>query len=194
MKVTFFASPSAFHRWLAENHDKAAELWVGFHKKQSGKPSITYQQALDEALCFGWIDGVRKSVDESSYTIRFTPRKPKSVWSVVNIKRARELMASGRMQPPGLKAFEKHDPEKSKQYSYEERTRGLDAGCERQFRANARAWDFFQSQPPGYQRMASWWVMSAKKEETRLKRLAALIEISEKGSRLPQLIGQKKSQ
>jgi uncharacterized protein YdeI (YjbR/CyaY-like superfamily) len=189
MEVVFFKSQSELRKWLEENHDKAKELWVGFYKKSSGQEGITYAEALDEALCFGWIDGIRKSVDEMSYTNRFTPRKPGSIWSMVNIKRASELVEAGLMQPSGLKAFGEGDEKKSKLYSCEERVRKLDDAYEEQFRANKEAWDFFQAQPPGYQRSATWWIMSAKREETRLRRLAALIAGSQKGQRLVDVTG-----
>jgi uncharacterized protein YdeI (YjbR/CyaY-like superfamily) len=183
MQPTYFRSSAEFHRWLEKNHGAAGELWVGFHKKSSGHPSITYSEALDEALCFGWIDGVRKSVDEGRYMIRFTPRKPKSKWSAVNIKRAGELKALGRMEPAGLAAFEGREQAKAG-YSYEERPRELDSVCEERFRAHPKAWEFFQAQPPGYRRTVSFWVMSAKKEETRLRRLGQLIDGSAWGERL----------
>lgn len=189
MEVVFFKSPSELRQWLEENHDTVKELWVGFYKKSSGQAGITYAEALDEALCFGWIDGIRKSVDEISYTNRFTPRKQGSIWSMVNIKRAGELAEAGLMQPSGLKAFGERDERKSKLYSYEERVRKLDDAYEEQFRASKEAWDFFQAQPAGYQRSAAWWIMSAKREETRLKRLAALVEGSEKGQRLVEVTG-----
>jgi uncharacterized protein YdeI (YjbR/CyaY-like superfamily) len=181
MDVKFFQLSSDLRHWLEEHHDRTTELWVGFYRKDSGKAGITYAEALDEALCFGWIDGVRKRLDDDSYTNRFTPRKPRSNWSEVNIKRAAELIRLGLMQPAGLKAFEARDEARSTQYSYEERTRGLDAAYEQRFRANPRAWDFFQVQPPSYRKTAGWWVMSAKREETRLKRLATLIDDSEQG-------------
>lgn len=193
MEVTFFRSSAALREWLQENHDSAKELWIGFYKKGSGEPGITYQEALDEALCFGWIDGIRKSVDERSYTIRFSPRKPNSLWSAINTKRVGELTQLGRMQPAGLKAFNERDQAKSRQYSYEERARKLDDAYEEQFRANTKAWDFFQAQAPYYRRVATWWVMSAKKEETRLKRLSALIEECEQGRRLAPLTGSSKA-
>ena len=180
----FFESPADFREWLERNHDSAEELLVGFYKKGSGKPSITYQQALDEALCFGWIDGVRRNLDGSSYTIRFTPRKPKSVWSAVNIRRAHELISAGRMTPPGLAAFEKRDEARARQYSYERENVAFDAASEKAFRADRKAWEFFRAQPHGYQRLHTWWVMSAKKEDTRAKRLAVLIEASAEGRRL----------
>lgn len=180
MEPTFFATPSELRAWLAERHDKTQELWVGFYKKGSGKPSITWPEAVDEALCFGWIDGIRKGIDEESYTNRFTPRKAGSIWSAVNIKRVGELTSLGLMLPAGLRAFEKRSEEKSGIYAYEQRDAArLEDADERQFRANKPAWNFFQAQPASYRKAAIWWVISAKKEETRRKRLATLIEDSE---------------
>jgi uncharacterized protein YdeI (YjbR/CyaY-like superfamily) len=184
MNPHYFTSPIKFQQWLEKHHAKSVELWVGFYKKNSGKPSITYQEALDEALCFGWIDGIRKTVDEQRYTIRFTPRKPGSNWSNVNIKRMKELIAAGRVLPAGLAAFEARTAEKSGIYTYENRPQQLSAEYEKKFRANKKAWAFFQSQAPYYQRTACGWIMTAKKEETRLRRLAALIEDSAQGRRL----------
>lgn len=184
MKPNYFTSAAKFHHWLEKNHSAATELLVGFYKKSSGKPSITYPEALDEALCFGWIDGIRKTVDANRYTIRFTPRRPSSNWSNVNIKRVNELMALGRMRPAGLAAFQARKHEKSGVYSYENRPRQLAAPYEKKFRANKKAWEFFQSQAPYYQRVACAWVMSAKKEETCLRRLATLIEDSAQERRL----------
>ena len=182
MKPTFFKSPAELRRWFEKHHDKTQELWVGFYKKSSGKPSITWPESVDEALCFGWIDGVRKSMDDISYTIRFTPRKPRSTWSAVNIKRAQELADLGRMQPAGLKAFQERTEDRSRIYSYEQRqTVQLDDQHGKKLRANKKAWAFFQSQPPWYQQAAKWWVMSAKKDETQLKRLDTLIEDSANG-------------
>jgi uncharacterized protein YdeI (YjbR/CyaY-like superfamily) len=181
MKPMFFPSPTDFRQWLENNHQKYAELWVGFYKKSSAKPSITYPEALNEALCFGWIDGVRHSVDHDAYTIRFTPRKPKSQWSAVNTKRAQQLAEAGRMRPAGLNAFAvaKDQPRK---YSYEQRQHAsFGREQEQQFRANRRAWNFFQSQPPWYRRTATFWVVSAQKDETRQRRLAILIRDSEQG-------------
>ena len=156
------------------------ELWVGFYKKSSGKPSITWPESVDGALCFGWIDGIRKSLDEISYVIRFTPRRARSIWSAVNIKRVGELTKLRLMWPAGLKAFEKRSGDRSEIYAYEQRKGAkLSTAYEKQFRANRKAWDFFRTQPPSYQRTASWWVISAKKEETRSKRLARLIKGSE---------------
>jgi uncharacterized protein YdeI (YjbR/CyaY-like superfamily) len=179
---TFFPTPAEFRAWLEAHHDQEQELLVGFYKKGSGKPSITWPESVDEALCFGWIDGVRRSRDEESYTIRFTPRQARSTWSTVNIQRVKELTAQGRMQPAGLKAFAARTDDNSAIYAYEQRhTATLDPAEEAQFRANAPAWTFFEAQPPGYRRHALYWVVSGKKAETRQKRLATLIEDSAQG-------------
>lgn len=186
--VKFFATPADFRKWLAANHAKARELWVGFYKKESGRPSITWPESVDEALCVGWIDGIRKRLDEQSYVIRFTPRKAQSIWSAVNIARAAELTREGRMQPAGLAAFKRRSNAKSAIYAYEQRTTAaFDEKSERQFRANAKAWEFFQSQPPWYRRTATYRVISAKRDETRQKRLATLIADSAAGRRLREL-------
>jgi uncharacterized protein YdeI (YjbR/CyaY-like superfamily) len=190
----FFASPALFRDWLAEHGSDCRELWVGFYKKNSGTPSITWPEAVDVALCFGWIDGVRKSLGEASYTIRFTPRKPTSTWSAVNIRRAEELTKSGLMQSSGLRAFQQRKEENSRKYSYEQRqTARLSPAYERRFRAHKKAWEFFQRQPPWYRRVATFWVVSAKKEETKLKRLAQLIEDSAQGRTIPPLTRSKSS-
>lgn len=184
----FFAKPSEFHAWLEKNHDKASEIWVGFHKKSSGKPSISMQESVDEALCFGWIDSVRRSVNDTDYTNRFTKRKARSTWSAINIRRAEELISLGRMQPAGNKAFEQRLDERSAIYSYEQRQSAkLSGAFEKQFRANKKAWKFFLAQAPWYQRVAAFWTVSAKKEDTRLKRLTKLIEDSENGRTIPPL-------
>jgi len=162
MQPTFFKSQKEFHNWLEKNHDKARELMVGFYKVSTGKQSITYQEALDEALCFGWIDGIRRSIDDISYSIRFTPRKPKSYWSAVNIKRVGELTKLGLMHPSGLKVFNGRDREKSERYSNERKTVKLDAKYEKMFKANKKAWEFFQSKPPSYQKPATLCIMSSK--------------------------------
>ena len=181
----YFATPDELRAWLAEHHERAAELWVGFFRKETGEPSITWPEAVDEALCVGWIDGVRKRVDERRYAIRFTPRKPRSTWSAVNVARMAELTRLGRVQPAGLAAFERRAPERTGIYAYEQRaTAALDAAAERTFRANAAAWEFFQAQAPSYRRTITWWVVSARREETRRKRLATLIEQSALGRRL----------
>jgi uncharacterized protein YdeI (YjbR/CyaY-like superfamily) len=181
---THFASPAAFRAWLARNHETAKELWVGFHKKASGTPSITWPESVDEALCYGWIDGIRKSLGPTSYMIRFTPRRPGSIWSTVNTKRARELMRLGRMRAAGRAAFERRSEARTSIYAYEQRGQELSGAYARRFKANAAAWKFFQAQPPGYRRVVSWWVVSAKKEETRLKRLEQLIADSAAGRRI----------
>jgi uncharacterized protein YdeI (YjbR/CyaY-like superfamily) len=191
MTPRFFPTPAAFRHWLSTNHARIAELWVGFHKKASGKPSITYPEAVDQALCFGWIDGLRKSVDDSSYMVRFTPRKARSIWSTVNLRRFDALCKEGIVEPAGLEAFQRRDPARTQLYSFENRDRKLDAAYEKKLRANRSAWEFFQSQPPWYQRAASWWVISAKKEETRERRLETLIECSEKGQTIAPLTRKK---
>jgi uncharacterized protein YdeI (YjbR/CyaY-like superfamily) len=184
MRIVFFPSSSDFRRWLQAEGQKNPELWVGLYKKSSGKLTITYSEALDEALCFGWIDGVRKSIDADAYTVRFTPRKPKSQWSAVNIKRVQQLSLAGRMCPEGLKAFEGATGQ-SRKYSYEQRAKAnFDPQDARRFRANRKAWDFFQSQPPWYRRTATFWVVSAKKVETRQRRFATLLGDSERGQLL----------
>jgi uncharacterized protein YdeI (YjbR/CyaY-like superfamily) len=190
-KPRFFRSPADFRRWLEKNHNKTAELTVGFFKKDSGKKSVTYTEALDEALCFGWIDGVRRSVDENSYSIRFTPRKPRSIWSLVNTGKVEELIRLGRMHKAGLDAFELRDPERTGIYSFENAPRKFAPEYEKIFRANKRAWDFFNLQPPGYQRLATYWVMSAKQEQTRLRRLSILVSNSEKNIRERTVTGGK---
>ena len=184
MKPTFFATPADFRRWLERNHEKVDELLVGFWKKGSGKPSITWPESVDEALSFGWIDGVRRRIDDESYSIRFTPRRRGSIWSAVNIKRANELTRLGRMAPAGLRAFEARDEKKSAIYSYENRPRDLAPEYEKRFRANEKAWEFWMAQPPGYRRLATYWIMEAKKEETRERRLTLLIDDCAHGRRL----------
>jgi uncharacterized protein YdeI (YjbR/CyaY-like superfamily) len=184
-EVQFFSSSSNFRAWLEAHHGNAPELWVGYHKKASGTPSITYPESVDQALCFGWIDGVRRSVDASRYTVRFTPRKPKSIWSTINTKRLQELIMLGVVTPTGLQVFQARDPKRSSLYSLEVASpRMLDDAYEKELKANKKACEFWQRQPPGYQRLASGWVMSAKREETRLRRLRMLIADSEKEKRL----------
>jgi uncharacterized protein YdeI (YjbR/CyaY-like superfamily) len=185
LRPKFFTSAAAFRLWLEKHHASQRELWVGFHKKGSGRPSLTWPESVDAALCFGWIDGIRKRVDECRYTIRFTPRKPGSNWSTVNVKRMGELIKLGLMRPAGLKAFEQRQQEKSGVYSYEQRKSAqLDGVSEERFSANHAAWEFFQQQPPGYRRLAVFWVVSAKKEETRQKRLSTLIADSAQHRRI----------
>ena len=192
MKPKFFKNPSDFRKWLRTHHASAAELWVGFYKKDSGKASITWPESVDEALCVGWIDGVRKSIDEISYMIRFSPRRTRSIWSAVNIKRAGELVEEGLMQPAGLKAFEARQEYRSGIYSYEQRTADLPNHYGKLLKKNSAAWKFYQGQSPYYRKAMNWWVLSAKKEETRLKRLEQLIDDSAHGRRLPQFVALKK--
>lgn len=193
MKPVFFRSAADFEAWLEAHHAAAKELLLGIYKTSSGKAGITYKEALDLALSYGWIDGVRTGLDEERYTIRFTPRKPKSIWSKINVRRAGELKAEGRMKPAGLAAFEGRDEKRSGLYSFENAPRELDPADEKRLKANKKAWAFFQAQAPWYQRGIKWWVMSAKKEETRLRRLAQLIEGCEKGERLGQFTLENKS-
>jgi uncharacterized protein YdeI (YjbR/CyaY-like superfamily) len=180
----FFRTPADFRKWLEKNHASARELWVGFYRKDSGKPSITWPESVDEALCFGWIDGIRKRVDEFSYKIRFTPRRRGSIWSAINIKRAQVLKKQKRMRLAGLKAFAAKIENKSGIYSYEQLPAELPARYGRMLKKNKVASDFFKEQPPGYRKMMSWYIVSAKKEETRLMRLSKLIAASAKRKRL----------
>jgi len=173
--LKFLKSQVEFQKWLQKYHNKADEIFVAFYKVHTKKKSITYQQALDEALCFGWIDGIRKSIDDESYQIRFTPRRKGSKWSQVNIRRAKELMISGKMKQTGLKEFENRKKYNSIKYSYEEKIEKLSSDYEKKFKANKFAWEFFQKQAPYYKRTVSFWIMSAKKEDTRLRRLQILI-------------------
>jgi uncharacterized protein YdeI (YjbR/CyaY-like superfamily) len=182
-----FATPVAFRDWLAAHHASETELLVRLYKVHARDKGMTYSDALDEALCFGWIDGVRRGGDEETFTIRFTPRKPRSTWSAVNIKRVGELQAAGRMHQSGLAAFQRRSTERSGIYAYENRQTKLSPEYGKKLRSNKRAWAFFEKQPPWYRRTSIYWVMSAKKEETRQRRLATLIEVSAKGKPLPQL-------
>ena len=179
MTPVFFTTKSEFRKWLDKNHNKETELLVGFYKVDSGKPSMTWSQSVDEALCFGWIDGVRKSIDKESYQIRFTQRKSTSIWSTVNIQKIEELVKQGLMKPAGLASFEKRKENRSKIYSYENGEVKLSPEFEKQFKANKIAWNYFQSLAPSYQKPSTNWVMSAKQETTRIKRLNELINDSE---------------
>ena len=173
---TFFASAEALRRWFVKHHTTATELWVGFHKRATGTPSVTWPESVDEALCVGWIDGIRKRLDDERYVIRFTPRRDGSVWSAVNVKRVDALIAEKRMQPAGLEAFSRRRENRSVIYSYEQRPLTIPEPYAGTFKQDARAWAFFEAQPPSYRKMLTWWVLSAKKEETRLKRLRMLID------------------
>lgn len=191
MKLKYFKTASDFRRWLEANHASVCELFVGFYKKDSGKGGLTYAEAVDEALCFGWIDGLKKRVDEFSYTHRFTPRKPRSNWSRINLQHVERLKKSGRMKPSGLKAYDTRDLKKCGVYSFENAPRKLAAPEQNQFQADQDAWNFFHQQPPGYRRLAIWWVDSAKRSATRARRLARLIADSGKGLRLRMTAGTK---
>jgi len=191
MKVRYFKSASQFRQCLEVNHARMSELWVGFFKKDSGKGGLTYAEALDQALCFGWIDGLKKRVDERSYTHRFTPRKPRSNWSRSNIQHVERLKKDRRMRPAGLKAYAARAEERIGVYSFENAPRTLPAADEKRFKADKLAWEFFKRQPPGYQRLTIWWVTSAKKAETRARRLDQLMTVSHNARRLPQLSGSK---
>jgi uncharacterized protein YdeI (YjbR/CyaY-like superfamily) len=188
MEPTFFATPADFRAWLERHHQSDSELIVGFHKRGSGRPSITWPEAVDQALCFGWIDGVRRRIDDASYSIRFTPRKARSTWSAVNIKRMKELVEEGLVAPASMAAFERRADDRSAIYSYEQRKAAeLEPDQERRLRADERAWAFFEAQPPSYRRAAIHWVTTAKKPETRERRLAQLIECSAAGEPVPPL-------
>jgi uncharacterized protein YdeI (YjbR/CyaY-like superfamily) len=179
-----FRTPADFRAWLERHHATEAELMLRLYKVHAASKGITYLQALDEALCYGWIDGVRRSLDADSFTQRFTPRKASSYWSRVNIAKAEGLIKAGRMAKPGLERFEKRDMQKSGRYSFEREAATFSAGLEKQFRKAKRAWVFFQAQPPGYRKLMTFFVMSAKQDATRQKRLARLIDTSAKGKRL----------
>ena len=175
----FFATVDDLRAWFAKNHDRCTELWVGYYRKDSCRPSITWPESVDEALCFGWIDGIRKKIDDQSYKVRFTRRRPKSTWSAVNIGRVAVLKRDGRMQPAGIAAFARREETNSAGYSFENRESAkLTKADERAFRRDSQAWNFFQAQPPGYRRVVAWWVISAKRAETRRKRLERLINES----------------
>jgi uncharacterized protein YdeI (YjbR/CyaY-like superfamily) len=183
-EATYFSSPEEWRRWLARHHATARELLVGFYKAGTGHPTMTWPQSVDEALCHGWIDGVRRRVDEERYTIRFTPRTATSTWSAVNIRRMAELEAEGRVQPAGRAAFARRQERRSGVYSYEQRPEAFPEPYASALRRKAKAWAFFERQPPSYRRAVIWWVISARQEATREKRLAELIADSTRGTRL----------
>jgi len=184
----FFTSAAAFRRWLEKNHAKVQELWIGFWKLHTGRGGLTYLDAVDESLCYGWIDGLKKRYDDDAFMQRFTPRRPTSIWSAINIRKVEGLRKAGRMAEPGLRAYALRDPARSAIYSFE-KPRALDAALEKRFRARRRAWTYFEAQPPGYRRLAMHWVMNAKREETRASRLAQLIADSAQGRRAPAVVG-----
>jgi uncharacterized protein YdeI (YjbR/CyaY-like superfamily) len=181
---TYFASPAEFRAWLAQHHAAATELLVGFHKSGTGVPCMSWTESVREALCFGWIDGVRKRIDDARYTIRFTPRKASSIWSAVNVKHVEELAAAGLMQPAGLAAYARAKANKTAIYSFEQRSVELPEPYLSTFRKAKKAWAWFEASAPSYRKQAVWYVISAKREETREKRLQTLIECSAKGERL----------
>lgn len=183
----YFADPAAFRRWLKAHHARADEQWVGYHKRGTGVPSMTWPESVDEALCYGWIDGLRRSVDDARYRIRFTPRRPKSVWSTKNIARVKELIEEGRMRPAGLAAWKRREEDRSRRYSFEQGKVALPMEFLKLLKSDAKAWSFFSKQPPGYRKQATWWVISAKREETRKRRLATLIDDSAAGVRIAPL-------
>jgi uncharacterized protein YdeI (YjbR/CyaY-like superfamily) len=188
MRPKFFPTPADFRDWLERNHASKSELWVGFYKKSTGRPSITWPESVDAALCFGWIDGIRKTLDADSYVIRFTPRRNGSNWSLINTRRAEELISSGLMQAAGSRAFAARDPAKSGVYSFEQKKPArLTPAAKKRFMSNKHAWKFFESQPPGYRNIAVRWVVSAKQEATRERRLATLISDSADGRRIAPL-------
>jgi uncharacterized protein YdeI (YjbR/CyaY-like superfamily) len=181
---TFFPTPADLRKWFRKNHATATELWIGFYKVGRGKPSVTWPESVDEALCCGWIDGIRKTIDEDSYRIRFTPRRPRSVWSAVNIKRVKVLSDEKRMLPAGRKAFEARRENRSGIYSYEQRPQDLPQPYLGEMKRNKAAWAFFAAQPPSYRKVMTWFILSAKREETRLQRLKKLIDVSATGKRM----------
>jgi uncharacterized protein YdeI (YjbR/CyaY-like superfamily) len=188
VKALFFATPEEFGAWLEEHHESESELLVGFYKKGSGKPSITWPQSVEQALRFGWIDGIRRSLGEESYTIRFTPRKPSSNWSKVNVATVERLKAEGSMAPAGLRAYEARREDRTGLYSFERRQAAeLPPDFERRFQASRKAWEWFSSRPPGYRRTATHWVVSAKRDDTRRRRLETLIDCSAEGRKIPLL-------
>jgi uncharacterized protein YdeI (YjbR/CyaY-like superfamily) len=188
--VRFFASADAFRKWLERNHARANELWLGFHLKRSQWRGVDYDAAVELALCFGWIDGLRKKLDETTYANRFTPRKPGSNWSRINIARVERLLAAGLMHDAGKAAYEKRDEAKSGVYSFEQRPERFPTALEARFQAAAAAWAHFSEQPPGYRRLGTWWVVSAKREETQLRRLQQLIDAHAQSVRIGVLFGQ----
>lgn len=193
MDTKFFATPDEFRQWLEAHHKSQIEQWVGFYKVKSGIPSITWSESVDEALCYGWIDGIRKSIDDKSYKIRFTPRKPKSIWSAVNIKKVAELTKLGKMKQEGIEAFKKLDKKKAAIYSFEQKNIKLNEAFEQKIKANEKAWNFFEALPPSAKKQTIWWVMSAKREDTKLRRLATLIQCSQDGLRIPLIQRNKKA-
>ncbi len=188
MSTTFFPTPEDFRKWLAENHESETELWVGYYKKHTKLPSMNWSESVDQALCYGWIDGLRKSIDDKSYKIRFTPRRPTSIWSAVNVKKIEELTKAGLMMPAGIEAWNKRREHKTQIYSYEQvKASELYKAYEKKIKASPKAWEFFDALAPSYKKNTVFWVMSAKREETRLRRLQILVESAEQGLMVPHL-------
>ncbi len=187
MEPVFFASAAKFRAWLARHHATRTEVLVGFHKKGTGRATLTWSESVDQAVCFGWIDGVRRSLGPDAYTIRFTPRKPGSTWSNVNVAKVERLTALGLMQASGVAAFERRDPAKTGVYSFEGAAAKLSSDDEREFRRHVAAWAWYERQPPGYRRTAAHWVASAKQEATRRRRLETLIADSAAGIKIKPL-------
>ena len=190
--IKFFKTQAAFRVWLEKNHDKEDELWLGYYKKASGKTSVTYKEALEEVLCFGWIDGISRSIDEEKYCQRYTPRRKGSIWSAVNIKKAEELIKNGKMHSTGLNVYKNRDPKKAGLYSFEQKEIKFPPALLKMLKANKKAWEYFSQLPPGYRKTSTWWVISAKHEETRQRRMKTLIADSEAGRRIALLIPAKK--
>jgi len=187
IRPKFFKTEAAFHTWLEKQHDSKDELIVGYYKKTTGKPSMTWEESVDEALCFGWIDGIRRRLDDERYCIRFTPRRRTSHWSARNIKRMQELVAEGRVQACGVETFKLRKASNSRKASYEQKKVKLSTEYETRIKANVMAWIDWQKRPPGYKKQTSWWIMSAKQEASRQRRLDILIESCAKGDIVPQL-------
>jgi len=183
----FFETPAVFRAWLKDNHKTASELWVGYFKKATGKPSVTWEETVDQALCYGWIDGIRRSIDDEAYAIRFTPRKPKSVWSRRNIERVEALKAEGLMRKAGLEAYAHRDAHPESGYAVGDREEAMPDEMVAEFKKHPEAWAFYSSQPPGYRKQTTAWITSAKREQTRQSRLSTLIDDSANGLRIKQL-------
>ena len=186
--VIFFETPTELRAWFEANHESASELWLGYHRKRTGRPTVSWQEVVDQELCFGWIDSVRYSLGDDRSAQRITPRRKGSIWSAVNIRRFQELERAGLVHPAGRAAFDKRDEARSRVYSYENRPRALAAADEAEFRKHEKAWNFFQDQAPSYRRTAAYWIASARQAETRERRLAQLIETSRNGERLAQFV------
>jgi uncharacterized protein YdeI (YjbR/CyaY-like superfamily) len=191
--IKFFKTEEALRKWYEKYYSKLDEFWIGYYKKGSGKPSVTYSQAVDQALCFGWIDGIAKGIDEEKYCQRFTPRRAKSIWSAVNHKKVAELIKNKQMTPAGLKTYNERDKARTNMYSFEQAKHELPTAYEKKFKQNKKAWANFQKMPPSYRKPAIWWVISAKQEETQMRRLGTLIDDSENGLRIKQLRPLKKN-